>query len=39
MIKSIGHAAFDCYDYPQTLDFYTRVLGFEEMFQPATRRG
>ncbi|PQV64408.1 lactoylglutathione lyase [Abditibacterium utsteinense] len=32
MIKSIGHAAFDCYDYEKTLDFYTRILGFEPMF-------
>lgn len=33
MIKTIGHAAFDCYQFEQTLDFYTRVLGFEEMFR------
>lgn len=32
MIKSIGHAAFDCYEFEKTLDFYTRVLGFEPMF-------
>ncbi len=32
MIKTIGHAAFDCYQFEKTLDFYTRVLGFEEMF-------
>ena len=32
MIKSIGHAAFDCYDFEKTLDFYTRILGFEPMF-------
>ncbi len=33
MIKSIGHAAFDCYHFEQTLEFYTRILGFEEMFR------
>ncbi len=33
MIKSIGHAAFNCYQYEKTLDFYTRVLGFEKMFE------
>ena len=32
MIKTIGHVALDCYNYDQTLDFYTRVLGFEKMF-------
>jgi lactoylglutathione lyase len=32
MIKSIGHAAFNCYQFEKTLDFYTRILGFEEMF-------
>jgi lactoylglutathione lyase len=33
MISTIGHAAFDCYKFEETLDFYTRVLGFEEMFR------
>lgn len=33
MITSIGHAAYDCYNFEQTLDFYTRVLGFPEMFR------
>jgi lactoylglutathione lyase len=33
MISTIGHAAFDCYNFEATLDFYTRVLGFEEMFR------
>ncbi len=33
MIKTIGHAAFDCYQFDRTLDFYTRILGFEEMFR------
>ena len=32
MIKTIGHAAFDCFQFEKTLDFYTRVLGFDEMF-------
>ena len=33
MITSIGHTAYDCYHFDQTLDFYTRVLGFPEMFR------
>lgn len=33
MITAIGHAAYDCYNFEQTLDFYTRVLGFDEMFR------
>lgn len=33
MITSIGHAAYDCYHFEQTLDFYTHVLGFPEMFR------
>ena len=33
MITAIGHAAFDCYQFEQTLDFYTRVLGFDQMFE------
>ena len=33
MITGIGHAAFDCYDFERTLDFYVRVLGFPEMFR------
>ncbi len=33
MIKSIGHVAFDAYQFEATLDFYTRVMGFPEMFR------
>jgi lactoylglutathione lyase len=33
MITGIGHTAFDCYHFEQTLDFYTRVLGFPQMFE------
>ena len=33
MITAIGHAAYDCYNFEATLDFYTRVLGFDEMFR------
>ena len=33
MISSIGHAAYDCYNFDETLDFYTRVLGFDQMFE------
>lgn len=33
MISSIGHAAYDCYKFDETLDFYTRVLGFDKMFE------
>jgi lactoylglutathione lyase len=33
MISTIDHVAFDCYKFDETLDFYTRVLGFEEMFR------
>ncbi|RYG65795.1 VOC family protein [bacterium] len=33
MISAIGHAAFDCYNFESTLDFYNRILGFEEMFR------
>lgn len=33
MITRIGHTAFDCYKFEETLDFYTRILGFEEMFR------
>lgn len=33
MISSIGHAAYDCYKFDETLDFYTRVLGFDQMFE------
>ena len=33
MITAIGHAAFDCYHFEQTLDFYTRALGFSPMFE------
>jgi lactoylglutathione lyase len=33
MIKSIGHVAFDAYRFDDTLDFYTRVMGFPEMFR------
>lgn len=33
MIKTIGHTAYDCYHFEATLDFYTRVLRFEEMFR------
>ena len=32
MIKSIGHVAFDAYNFEATFDFYTRVLGFAKMF-------
>lgn len=39
MIKSIGHAAFNCYQYEKTLDFYTRVLGFEPMFEMHNEAG
>lgn len=39
MIKSIGHVAFDAYKFPETLDFYTRVLGFEEMFRLHNEEG
>ncbi len=39
MIKSIGHAAFNCYQYERTLDFYTRVLGFEPMFELKNETG
>ena len=33
MISSIGHTAYDCYKFDETLDFYTRVLGFDKMFE------
>ncbi len=33
MISSIGHTAYNCYKFDQTLDFYTRVLGFPQMFE------
>ncbi len=33
MISSIAHAAYDCYHFEETLDFYTRVLGFDKMFE------
>ena len=33
MITRIGHTAFDCYHFEETLDFYNRILGFEEMFR------
>ena len=33
MISSIGHTAYDCYRFEETLDFYTRVLGFPQMFE------
>ena len=33
MITAIGHAAYDCYKFDETLDFYTRVLGFSPMFE------
>ena len=33
MISSIGHAAYDCYKFDETLDFYTRILGFAQMFE------
>jgi lactoylglutathione lyase len=33
MITNIGHLAFDCYKFDETLDFYTRVLGFPQMFE------
>lgn len=33
MITGIGHTAYDCYDFENTLDFYTRILGFKEMFR------
>jgi len=33
MIKAIGHVAFDAYSFPETLDFYTRVCEFPEMFR------
>ena len=33
MISSIGHAAYDCYKFDETLDFYTRILGFPPMFE------
>ncbi len=33
MIKTIGHVAFDAYQFEATLDFYTRVLEFPEMFR------
>ncbi len=39
MIKTLSHAAFDCYDFDTTLDFYTRVLGFEEMFRMHNEAG
>jgi lactoylglutathione lyase len=33
MITRIGHTAYDCYKFEETLDFYTRILEFEEMFR------
>ena len=39
MISSIGHAAFDCYNFDETLDFYTRVLGFDKMFDLHDEQG
>ncbi len=33
MITSIGHAAYDCHKFDETLDFYTRILGFDKMFE------
>ncbi len=35
MITGIGHAAFNCYRFDETLDFYTRVFNFPEMFRLA----
>ena len=33
VIQSIGHVAFDAYRFEETLDFYTRVCQFPEMFR------
>jgi lactoylglutathione lyase len=33
MITAIGHAAFNVSNLDQSLDFYTRQLGFSEMFR------
>lgn len=33
MITGIGHTAYDCYKFEETLDFYTRVMGFPQMFE------
>ncbi len=39
MITGIGHAAYDCYKFDETLDFYTRVLGFPQMFELRNDKG
>ncbi len=39
MITGIGHTAYDCYKFDQTLDFYTRVLGFPQMFELLNDKG
>ena len=39
MIKAIGHVAFDAYKFEETLDFYTRVLGFPQMFELLNDKG
>ena len=39
MITGIGHAAFNCYQFEKTLDFYTRVLNFPEMFRLTNDQG
>lgn len=39
MITGIGHTAYDCYKFEATLDFYTRVLGFPQMFELLNDKG
>lgn len=39
MITGIGHAAFNCYQFEKTLDFYTSVLNFPEMFRLTSDKG
>jgi catechol 2,3-dioxygenase-like lactoylglutathione lyase family enzyme len=33
MITGIGHVAINCYKFEETLDFYTRVMKFDQMFE------
>ncbi len=39
MITGIGHTAYDCYKFEETLDFYTRILGFPKMFELLNDKG
>jgi lactoylglutathione lyase len=39
MIKAIGHVAFDAYKFDETLNFYTHVMGFPQMFELLNDKG